>query len=69
MVDLVREIKLVTLHQEGHLYITVGMGRDVEISRNSIDREVSFQLASMFLLNFFFHFVEEVHSILDAVKH
>jgi len=68
VIDLVREIEAVTLNHQVHHDILESVRRYMEISWNSVDLKVPFNVASLLLIEFLFYLIEKVHSILHVVK-
>jgi hypothetical protein len=69
MIDFVREVELMSLHHECHNDIVECMWWHVEIAWNAVYLEITLKLTTLFLFQFFFHLVKQVHAILNMIKH
>ena len=58
MIDLIREVKRDSLHHEVHDNILVGVRRYVEISWDSVDLKVTFDVAALLLFDFLFDTIQ-----------
>ncbi len=60
---------MISLGHHDHHDISISMSADMEVAWHSVDLDISFELATLTLLNTFLDFVDNIESVDDLIEH